>query len=51
VSIIAVEHGRPFVAAVPQVPGKMSAAVFETPLMVAALGRYVLRMLVPNVLG
>src|SRR4051794_20467830 len=51
VSIMAVEHGRPLVAAVPHVPGKMSAAVLETPLMVASLGRYVFRMRVPNVLG
>jgi hypothetical protein len=38
-SIIAVEQGKPFVAGVPHVPGKMSAAVLDTPLTVARLGR------------
>src|SRR5262245_40633396 len=51
VSIIAVEHGRLLVAGVPHVPGKRSAAVLDTPLMLAAVGTYVFRMRVPNVLG
>jgi hypothetical protein len=50
-SIIAVEHGRLFVAAVPHVAGKMSLALRETPLTLAPLGTYVLRILVPNVFG
>ena len=37
-SIIAVAQGRLFVAGVPHVPGKTSAAVFETPLTVALEG-------------
>jgi len=37
-SIIGVAQGRPLVAAVPQVVGKISAAVFATPLTVAPEG-------------
>src|SRR6267142_786233 len=50
-SIIGVAQGRPLVAAVPQVVGKISAAVFATPLTVAPEGLYVFRIFVPNVFG
>src|SRR5262245_40679810 len=49
--IMGVAQGRLSVAGVPQVPGKTSCAVLETPLTVALEGVYSLRILVPKVFG
>ena len=49
--IIGVAQGRLSVAGVPHVPGKMSCAVFETPLTVALEGGYSFRIFVPKVFG
>jgi hypothetical protein len=46
-----VEHGRLLVAAVPQVPGKMSFAVFDRVPPVRPVGAYVFRIFVPKVPG
>src|SRR6516162_6662909 len=50
-SNIDVEQGRLNVAAVPQVPGKMSLAVLTTVVPPMLVGTYVFRMWVPNVPG
>src|SRR5947208_595007 len=51
VSIIRVEQGKLLVAAVPQVPGKMSFAVFDTLLPLNPVGAYVFSIFVPKVPG
>jgi hypothetical protein len=50
-SIIAVLQGKPNVAAVPQVVGKISAAVSATPVTVALDGVYFVSNDVPKVFG
>src|SRR5512146_2813555 len=49
VSIMGVAQGRFCVAAVPQVVGKMSSAVFCTEVPTTPDGRYVVRICVPTV--
>src|SRR5438270_7429974 len=50
-SIIGVEQGKLFVAAVPHVPGKISYAVFCLKKKTMWVGTYVVRTFVPKVFG